>query len=44
MSNGVITFILFSLSVVMALLGKSIESSLYLCTGWVIYAMGNYND
>ena len=44
MSNGVITFLLFSLAIIMLLNGNSVEASMYLCTGWVIYAMGNKND
>lgn len=44
MSNGIITFLLFSLSIIMMLNGKSVESAMYMCTGWIIYAMGNDND
>jgi len=44
MSNGVITFLLFSLAIIMLLNGKSTEATMYLCTGWVIYAMENKND
>jgi hypothetical protein len=44
MSNGLITFFMFCLSIIMMLNGKSIESAMYLCTGWLIYAMGNFND
>ena len=41
MSNKVISFILFGLGIIDILTGKSIESSIFLSTGWLVLALEN---
>lgn len=44
MSNGMICFLIFSLAIISILMGRTTEATLYLCTGWIIYAMGGRGD
>jgi len=41
MSNSVISIILFTLGIIDLLIGKSVESSIFLSVGWLVIALEN---
>ena len=41
MSNSVISIILFILGIIDLLIGKSVESSIFLSVGWLVIALEN---
>jgi hypothetical protein len=41
MSNSAISMVLFALGIIDLLIGKSIESSIFLSSGWLVLALEN---